>query len=193
MNIEELQKYKDVFNARKLVIVRVGEDIHPPEVVEREFDLPGVEFIRLPNDKKLGEVSGFIEVLSRLKSYDPEEITFYAHTKGVSHRDESAKHMDEIRHWRNTMYTKCLDGVGRAEYILAKPKYACCGCFKQERGVLRSAWHFAGTFWWVKHSSLFRIKRHTQIIKDRYGVEGYLGNIFVAKEAYCLHSGNMLQ
>ena len=186
LNVEKLCSYSAAFNARKLVLIKTGPGTTPVDEVQDAFrPLGDVEFALYPNVAELGEVSGFIESLSMLESVREDEATFYAHTKGTKYERIELPNLTAIRRWRNRMYYECLHDPGKIEELLKD--HACCGGFKQE-GLAPPlpksvAWHFAGTFWWVKHSSLFGQTSWRHIRKNFYGVEGYLGALFPSSEA----------
>jgi len=190
LNAETLNRYAEVFTGRRLIIVRTGPGLVPFDEVRTAFSFEA-EFIPLPNDPVLHEVSGFLDVLGRLESKDPNEATFYAHTKGVSRRKED---LDLVRRWRDIMYEQCLSDPTKIDQVLAT--HACCGCFRAYGGWTPflhrpSEWHYRGTFWWVRHSALFSADWRTIPASfGRYGVEMYLGCLFPVSRSYCLYGDN---
>jgi hypothetical protein len=202
-NIRWLLKYKEAFNNKILVNIKTGENMADPEFVKGRFNgIQGdVEFCLVPNDPKLHELAGFLEGLDKLKSEREDEITFYAHTKGVRRAitGSSVFLQTSVRQWRNRMYHECLSdpekieraflGVESTPYSLytfkkTKKEIAAAGCFlvsDKERGV-----HFAGTYYWLRHSSLFT-RDWTKILNSRYGPEAYISTHFTPRELHCLY------
>jgi len=188
LNVEQLCQYADAFNGRKVVLIKVGPNTEPPEVVEAAFGpLRDVEFVRWPDSPKLGEVAGFVEGLTYLENQNQDELLFYAHTKGTKYKDHPEVWMDAIRRWRGRMYDECLRDPQKIEMVLQD--HACCGCFKRaNHHVLGdSKWHFAGTFWWVRHDQFFGLPNWDDIRQDFYGTEAHLGRLFDESEAYELY------
>jgi hypothetical protein len=184
LNVEKLNTYAHVFTGRRIVILRTGEGIEDPEKVKAAFGFDA-EFILMPNSKGLQEVAGFLETLGSLKSLNPNEITFYAHTKGVKY-DKNDPKIPSIRVWRDAMYEGCLSDIERIDEALRT--YACCGCFKQYAAddCMWGTWTFAGTFWWVNHAELFSSPEWQVIAPSIYGTEAYLGRVFPSEKAFCL-------
>lgn len=187
LNVQKLNQYAGVFNGRKLVILRTGDRLVAPGDVKKEFSFD-VEFIELPNSTRLQEVSGFIEVLSKLENTNANEKTFYAHTKGVRYK-VGDPHIPSIRMWRDVMYESCLSDMDRIDEVLGT--YSCCGCFKQRTGSAwdrewSCAWVFSGTFWWVNHAPLFSRPDWRSTADSPYGIEAYLGRLFPQEQGFCL-------
>ena len=185
LNIEKLSKYVDVFNARKIVVIRSDESTHDLVEVEKAFSaFEGVEFIHRRNNPVLGEVEGFIEDFGKLYSLRDDEMTFYAHTKGVR-VGLSSSSIAPVQAWRNAMYWSCLHDVGSIEHALQTS--ACAGAFRSTVGRNKYGWHYSGNFWWVLHEPLFTSPNWDEIQNDRYGVESYLPDVFPRDRAFCTH------
>ena len=201
LNLERLARYPNAFNGKKIILLKRGgpiETADAPAVRNLLSPLGDIEIIEYENDPKLGEVTGFIETLAnRLVSLDPNEATFYAHTKGVSYGTETElRHIASVRRWRNTMYDQCLGNIPKIEEALET--HVAAGCYLRDpttikhrgalpRGLDTIGWHFAGTFFWFKHSTFFSHPKWRDIQQHRYGVEGHLGELFPITDAYCLH------
>lgn len=190
LNVERLNYYASIFNGRKIVLLKTGLGMVPPEVVKAAFTFEA-EFRLVPNDPVLGEGAGFIDALRELQSLRSDEATFYAHTKGVSRWRDSLK-KGNIRFWRNTMYRECLSDADRIDDVLSR--YSCCGCLLNPDGHqprvglhngVQSKWFFAGTFFWFRHDRLFS-RSWEKLPNGYYGVEGYLGLHIPLSESYDL-------
>jgi hypothetical protein len=189
LNVERLCRYADVFNGRRIILIKNGEKTEDPQKVEASFaPLGECEFMHYPNDPALGEVVGFVDALSRLESLRPDEVMFYAHTKGCKYIGVPDEAMLPIRQWRNRMYIECLTDMEKIERIVAMRP--CAGCFRQKGShpplPPNSVWHFAGTFWWVRHDALFSRDWRT-VTQHTHGVEAYLGTLFPYTESFCLY------
>jgi hypothetical protein len=171
-----------VFNGRKLIIVRTGEDMAPVDEVKATFNMDA-EFIELPNDSVLCETSGFVDVLGRLYSTDLREIIFYAHTKGISHHGEDYRIYKSIEVWRNRMYYECLHDPAKIDSIMSE--YAACGCQLDDHPTL--GLHFPGTFFWVNSGRLFSLE-WKRIQNNRHAVELYLSDKFTKEQFYSLYT-----
>ena len=205
LNLGRLARHAAAFNGKKIVLLKRGGPSNVatagPEAVRAALSALGsVEIIEYENDPELGEVVGFVEALEqRLLSYDSNEATFYAHTKGVSYAEETElRHLAAIRRWRNTMYDECLGNIPRVESALMD--HVATGCYLRNpaavkfggkgqlpRGLDSIGWHFAGTFFWFKHSSFFGHPKWRDVGQHRFGVEGHLGTLFRMRDAYCLY------
>jgi len=186
-NIEWLCKYGNTFNNRRIVVIKTGEIMEDPDVIRPLFDsLDDVEFILWPNDPILHETAGFLETLGLLESTRRDEATFYAHTKGVSQFSSPTANQVSIRQWRNRMYHECLSRPEEIDEVMKG--YAACGCFfqKEKRSKHAWPWHFAGAFWWVNHTRLFR-SNWKKIHQSRYGPEQYLSQMFKSHEVSHLY------
>jgi len=190
LNVQKLNQYAGAFTGRKLVILRTGDRIVEAEQVKKAFSFD-VEFIELPNSPSLQEVSGFIEVLSKLENTNVGEKTFYAHTKGVRY-GAGDRNIPAIRLWRDAMYEKCLSDIERVDDVLKT--HACCGCFRQKTCVTSSwdvtwscPWIFSGSFWWVNNAALFSHPKWRDIVPNSiYATEAYLGRLFPVEQSFCL-------
>lgn len=197
-NVDELLKRIHVFNGRRIITVATstGADARAmdrPETVIQAFAGHDVEFRFAPNDPLLREAPHFLPALREVASTNSCEAVFYAHTKGVSHRDQVA-----VRAWTTAMYHHNLDRIDEVQRLLPRwPcvgiakrhghfEYLCLGLHRQEWTYHKRpwhGWHFSGTFWWVRHDKLFSRPDWDQIDMHAYAVEGYLANFFTSEEA----------
>jgi hypothetical protein len=200
-NVGELLKRIHVFNGRKIITVATptgseSRAMDRPEAVIAAFAGHDVEFRFSPNDPLLREAPHFLPALREIASINPFEAVFYAHTKGVSHRDQLA-----VRAWTAAMYHHNLDRIDEVKRLL--PRWPCVGIAKRHGnfeylrlGLHRKewkyfkrpwhGWHFSGTFWWVRQDRLFSRPDWDQIDLHAYAVEAYLANFFKAEDALSL-------
>lgn len=187
LNLVQLNKYTPIFNGRKIVIIRSDENSISPKRVEQEFKFP-VEFRHVKNDTALWETPYFLETLDELKSLREDEITFYAHTKGVRHKGQTVEFMQAIRDWRDIMYRECLSNPDKIDETMIK--YACCGCFRTPEinyeASKKERWIFAGTYFWLNHQKLFS-RNWRRILGGTHAIEAYPSLIFHREESFCLY------
>ena len=188
-NVRHLCRYGDIFNHRKVVVIKVDDSAEDVDVVQEEFrPLGDVEFIVWPNDPVLHEKAGFIETLEMLRSDRPDEITFYAHTKGTGQPDRHPDHCTSIRQWRNRLYFESLSDPEKVDAVMEK--YAACGRYLIRDHFINGLtmkWLFGGTFWWVNHQRLFSKPTWREIIDRRDGPEAYLSTLFELDEIFVLY------
>ena len=182
-NIDQLLKRIDIFNGRRIVGIVHDSRSDPPEAVMKALQGHGCEFVVHPN-ADTGEAITFPEMLERVASDDPNEITFYGHAKGVKY---GANASPSVRQWTEALYITALDDWLSVVHQLEQ--FAMTGAFKM-RGRFRSHrqcsdWHYSGTFFWFRHSQVFN--RSWRAVPQFYcGVEAWPGTLFRAEETGCL-------
>jgi hypothetical protein len=182
-NIEQLLQRIDIFNGRRIVGIVHDSKSESPEEVIKSFEGHGCEFVVRANDS-LGEAITFPEMLERVASEDPNEITFYAHAKGVKYGPNASP---PVRQWSEALYITNLDDWLRVLHQLEQ--FAMTGAFKM-RGRFRSHrecsdWHYSGTFFWFRHAHVF--SRSWRVVPQFYcGVEAWPGTLFQSEETGCL-------
>ena len=184
-NVEKLTKYLHVFNGQMIISIATDEKTDNPDKV---MEILGgkCQYNIVSNIPHLGEANTFISAMSCVRSTNPYESTFYAHTKGVKYREN--KPMERCaKSWANAMYELNL-GVPRAiDRILQS--YEAAGCFKLTGngvpGNEKHNWYFAGTFFWLKHSAIFTKAWH-EIAMHYWGVEHYPGKHIESDRAYTI-------
>lgn len=191
-NVDVLLKYINGFNGKKIVTIAHGEGLSPTDEVMSCFEGINIEFIKSPNDSNYGERIHFIEMMNRIHSLDPNDITFYAHAKGVSPKfyNYPENMSRNIKIWRNIMYHYCLSNMNYIENILCD--YSCCGCFKKPKHKIH--WFFDGAFYWFRNKDVFTRRDWETFHENRYAAELYLGSKIDTKKSYCifpiLHPGD---
>lgn len=189
-NLDELKRRIDLFNGRRIVaLVRDGRAEDPERVMEC-LEGEGCEFIVVDNGAA-GECLTFPRMLERVRSLDPDELTFYAHGKGVSYEPDVPP---PVRRWTEVLYQTALDDWPRIarqmqSYALAGPCKRL-GRFKTHREV--GDWHYCGTFFWFRHARVFA--RGALEVPDFYGgVEAWPGVHFRPEEGGELFLGSPLE
>lgn len=189
LNVDMLLKYIDIFNNKKIVVISTGEGMISPDIVKQRFRNRDIKFILMDNDGRVGEGFAFFRMLKEIKSLDPLEITFYAHSKGVSpsHEHPNPK-LKNIRVWRNIMYHYCLRDIKSIEHILSD--FSCCGCFinkiLHQEIENKTKWFYDGSFFWFNNKEVFKKKYWDTFHHNRFMTEIFLGKIIKWNKAYCL-------
>jgi SAM-dependent methyltransferase len=168
-HIATLLRYKDVWNGRKILIVAEDQHTETDKKLLPVIAPLGAEIHRVPNHPHLGETRYFVEKLGILESLNPEEATFYAHSKAVTRQ---GPWLAGATMWAKAMYTLNLENIAAVERMLTL--YSAVGCFRHFLPHAGSRWCYAGTYFWLKHSSIFS-RSWRDIEQSRFGVEGYPG------------------
>jgi len=164
------------------------------------IDTQGIMFHTSPNHVKLCESVPFQNILlPGVNSDDPNEITFYCHSKGITHE---GKKKDAVKRWTKYMYQTNLDDIDKVEHILRpSSQFGCLGTLKilssidldvdgiKTREPVTAPWHYSGTFFWFNNYKLFQKSHWKYVPESRWGVECYLSQHFKNAEAYCLGFG----
>ncbi len=177
-NVGRLLTHWGTFNGRRLVAVATGEGLEPEGVVRAAFDGAPAEFIAFPNDRDLRETAFFVEGLTCLQSLDPQECTFYGHTKGQAYE---GRRLENVKRWTDAMYILNLGSPDLVDRLVGR--HPIIGCFKRRIDHGGAPWHYAGTFFWFRHDALFS-RNWRDICRTRYGTEGYPGRMFRDEEAF---------
>lgn len=179
-NVSLLTAFKTVFNGRKVVVVASGSGLESYDTVRAAFRDDSIAFINVQNDQELQETAHFIPNLSLLESADENESTFYAHAKGVT---KNGACLQSVLRWTSSML---LLNLGSAELVdVGMSRYSTMGCYRMKIRHADASWHYSGTFFWLKHSALFK-KDWKSIRQDRYGVEGYPGRHIPFEDSFNL-------
>ncbi|MBC5783441.1 glycosyltransferase [Ramlibacter sp. USB13] len=182
-NLDELLQRVDLFNGRRIVGIACDERTDPPEAVQEHLAGHGFEFVVVANDAS-GEGATFAAMMERVASTERNELTFYAHAKGVKYEPQAPP---AVRRWAEVQYAVTLDDWVRVREDLVR--HAMTGLFRRH-GRFRNhesvgAWHYSGTFFWMRHAHVFR--RHWREVPRFYGgVEAWPGTLFAAEETGCL-------
>lgn len=190
-NLIQLRRRIKQFNGRRLFAVMEGDGIESLETV-RDFAKISGEWFTVPNDSEIGsDLIGFEAMMPMIANTNPNEATFYAHTKGTSERIKRFGQAPEW--WRNAMYHVLLDDPDKIGTMLQHSP--CVGSWKTAQppthrwpsGLVHGAWHYSGTFFWFRHDAVFNHPRWAAIPHDRFGSEAYLGGLFAANQAATIY------
>ncbi len=182
-NIEQLKRRLDLFNGRRIVSIVHDHRSDNPEDVQSALEGHGCEFLVYPNHPS-GETATFPEMLRRIASTDVNEVTFYAHGKGVKHEPAVPA---AIRRWAEVSYRAALDDWPQVRAHLEQ--FALTGSFRRfgrfEAHHNLSDWHYHGTFFWMRHSRVFA-RDCFRVPRFYCGVEAWPGVHFARDEGGCL-------
>jgi hypothetical protein len=182
-NIEQLKKRLDLFNGRRLITIVHDNRSERPAVVERALEGWGCEFI-IARNQPSGEAATFPAMLRRIASRDTNDVTFYAHAKGVKYEPDVPPN---IRRWAEMSYRAALDdwqAVGaQLERFAVTGPFRRFGRFSAHRNLCD--WHYHGTFFWMRHAHVFT-KDCFRVPPFYCGVEAWPGLHFTRDEGGCL-------
>ncbi len=179
-NVEQLLNRIALFNGRRIVGIATGDGLVEPDEVKAAFRGEVNEFLISHNNPDLREVVNFIPLLSGVQQYQ-DDITFYAHTKGVTYPDEASVHR-----WTKIMYETCLDYFPRVFKLLQY--YPVVGSFKNVGQAFTGslmAWYYAGAFFWFRNRDVFTRDWRT-VEQCMWGTESWPGSLFRPDEAGCI-------
>jgi hypothetical protein len=98
----------------------------------------------------------FVQLMGpQLASYNPNEMTFYGHTKGVRYPGLDIR----MAMWTGIMYKHCFN-FDDVKQRLWQDGYECYGALKRDAEVIiftapQVSWHYSGAIYWFRHDSFF--------------------------------------
>ena len=138
----------------------------------------------LKKNSELSETVTMLELLSLVKTDDPNTITLRGHCKGVTHTPDGIE-----QDWSEIMWKACMD-LPSVEDALAS--HVVAGALKCHEPLLPnqgSYWFFAGSFYWFR-SDVFTRKWDT-IRQNRWWIEAWPEHVASNEEAACLFYDKM--
>ena len=187
-NVEELKRRMDLFNGRRIVGIVCDERSESADAVQDALAGHGCEFIVGPNDAR-GEVATFAKMLERVASCDADELTFYAHAKGVKYEPVLPP---PVRRWAEVQYAVTLDDWQGLRRQLQQ--FAMTGIFRRHGRFHNHQnvgdWHYSGTFFWLRHAQVFQ-RRWAEVPQFYGGVEAWPGVQFRSTETGCMLLDNL--
>lgn len=189
-NVRQLLKRIDQFNGKRLVAIATGDRMVDPETVKASFGDERVEFILVENSRILRERASADQLFSAVESIDPNEATFYAHAKGVATVGDTKG----VTYWRNAMYHELLDDPEKIEETLVT--HPMVGTHRKHDhgfpdGTQGGGWHFAGTYWWLRHDAFFGKPWRKILPNTGWGMEALPGLMFEYDEVACIFGDEM--
>ena len=182
-NLDQLKKRLDLFNGRRIMGIVYDDRSATPEEVQEYVTGHGFEFIIAKNDER-GEAITFPGMLLQVASDDADEVTFYAHAKGVTYEPAVPS---ALRRWAAVQYRTCLDDWPTIREQLQRSAMTGCfrrfGRFSAHRNL--TDWHYSGTYFWLRHAEVFR-RNYQNVPQFYWGVEVWPGLLFRHEETSCL-------
>lgn len=186
-NLEQIRARLDLFNGKRIAVVATSERADSFQKVSRDLSALGFESIEIPNNPDLREVAGFRPLFDAIQSTDVNEVSFFAHAKGVTRPVNDGT---TVHRWTDLMYETCLDYWPLVESLLSQ--YPLAGSFKKlgyHFTSSMSAWHYTGTYYWLRHCGVFD-RPWQNIDQGWWGTESWPGLHFAADEGGCIfHEG----
>lgn len=174
-SIEGIRQRLQLFDGRRVFGIVHGDNLEPPETVQRELADIATDFVVMANEPSLREVQTWPSMISILHG-QPGRV-FYCHSKGGTHHAESV-----CQEWRRVMLEVCLDYPALIDAALER--YAVCGPFRRHEG-LGVPFHFSGSFYWFNCAALWA-RSWGAIEQVWYGVESWPARQFTLAESFCL-------
>ena len=196
-NLDQLVLRQDLFNGKRVLAIayepresgggRIVQTVQPDEVLTYcdQIGMNWTDSRAFVNNTNLGEVVSFPWLLEKVKSTNLNEVTFYAHAKGVTHSDNHT-----TLKWAERQYRVCLDDWAAVQRALEQ--YSIAGSFRRFGEFSTPGnhrWHFSGTFYWFRNNAVFS-RIWNQIDRVYFGVEAWPGKMFKPEESACLFADN---
>lgn len=189
----EIATYRDIFNGKRIIAIADpggGYDIQGVEHVCRSIFQPTSCEIFV-NHTDLRETITFPWLINSVLNSNPNEATFYAHTKA----NTTADNPNGATRWRHVMTENLLgrwqDAMQRLSghaFVGTHKMIWPANCPSPFPTRLRATypWMHCGTFWWFRHDQVSKLHRPGLIVPDRYGVEAWPSQLIPHSEAYSM-------
>lgn len=193
-SLDQLKRRLDLFNGERWIAIatptkRPGHVCDDAKTVIDYFGATNANYVVLNHPaRKLGEVLAFTTLWEQVQKHrGPRDVTFYAHTKGVT---KPVHPTISVHRWGDVMYAANLDHWPDVAKLLES--HCTVGAFKKTgwfRGDTRFIkWHYHGTFFWARNADVF--KRDWRTVRQRYGgTEMWPGTMFADDESACIFYG----
>lgn len=181
LNLDQLLARIRLFGGRKVVAVATSADADDPGAVRDYLAGSGCEVFTITNDPALREVAAWDALWERVMGRTgPGDATFFGHAKGVT---KPVNPGVTVHEWASVMYECNLDYWPIvASQLQVHP---IVGTFKKVgQGFQRSgsAWHYSGTFYWVRNADFFSRDWRGGIDRTWWGTEAYPGRAYAQEE-----------
>lgn len=182
-NLDQLKQRIDIFNGRRIVGIVHDSRSEPLESVKEYLSGHGCEFIVADNDDR-GQSITFQAMMHEVASLNPNEVTFYAHAKGVKYEPIFPT---ALKNWVDALYRVTLDDWKmvwqQLECFAITGPFKMFGRFPAHRFL--GDWHYSGAFFWMRNSDVFT-RKWDDVQQFYFGVELWPGVIFSVDEGGCL-------
>ena len=183
-NCDRLIANANLFNGRRIVSIVVDHQSDSAEMVKAYLSRFTDEFIVVPNNPNLREVTTWLPMLKMLESYQSEnDVTFSSHAKCVRHKINADNEGSTVYRWTAAMWELCT------RWDVVRPlleSSATVGAFRRfgphshKDGF--GPWHFSGSFFWWRNRDAYR--RNWSYTPQRFfGTEAWPGIMFADHEA----------
>ncbi len=187
-NVAELRQRLHLFDGRRAIAIVTSDNADSLETVQAAFAGERIDSWReFPNDPKLREVVTWDWLWEQVAHLSG--ATFYAHAKGVTRPWDAGS---SIPRWVRLMYRSLLDEPDLIEAMLKR--WPLVGTAKKLGAGFpgsASAWHYSGTFYWVRNDALGQKWR--TIDRTWYGNEAWPGLHWKAEEAGAMAVGRVAE
>jgi hypothetical protein len=180
-NVEQILQRRHLFNGTRVVAIATQTDggfaTDPVEDVIEALKPLRAQILTFQNH--IGEVVAFHSLLKSVESLDANQITYYAHAKGVTKQGNPGLE-GAVQKWTNAMHETLLDGIDEVEDILQSHAFA--GAYRATGRPFKSfkqfySWHYPGTFYWFRNSDVFSLPHWPNIKQGYYGTEMWPGTM----------------
>ena len=149
-----LTKYINLFNNNIFISICCDDNYEAHlSKIKSILNNDKINFLYVKNEKNKGEGNSFNNLISKIKSSNLNEYTFYAHSKGLSKRGNV---IENISIWTELMYIYNLSNIDTVIYTNSN----FGGIFKINSinfpYPVTSNWHYSGSFYWIKQNILNR-------------------------------------
>lgn len=186
----EVAKYSDIFTKRVIAVASLGGNVdHVVNRCKQMFSTDNVTVY--PNDPELRETVTFPPLLNAVLNDNPNEATFYAHTKANS----TAGNVGAATSWRKVMVKYLLDKWEEATTHLQSHIFVGTHKMIWPTSVTppfpthlhpTHPWMHCGTFWWFRHDEVTKLHSPKYIVPDRYGVEAWPAQLIPHTKAFSM-------
>ena len=183
-NLDQLIRHMDLFSGRRVVGIAIDPLRCDPAAAVMDYLRGHVEeFIVVQNLPALREVTTFVPLLRQVMSDDPNEVTFYGHAKGVTHKPGD---WTTVHRWASMQYETCLGDWPRVREILED--HAMAGSFRrygQFDTPGNHRWHYSGAFYWFRNRDVF-CRTWRRVDQVFFGAESWPGLMFSKDQVGCI-------
>lgn len=178
--VEQLAARWPLFTGRAVVAVATGAGLDDPAEVRRCLPA-GAEVIAVPNDPERREVATWLPLWDAVADHIGEyDSVLYAHAKGVTRNVDPG---NSCQWWASLLYSLNLDHWPRvATGLRGLPVVGSLKKVGKGFGGCNSAWHYTGSFFWMRgRDALARVRRHP-VPGAWWGVEAWPGVAYTPAE-----------
>ena len=179
-HIEQIRQHQDKFNGKIVIGVGIDGKTATMEQVQELFHGIRVDHWLRADNNKLAETLTHVEMMSLLKTDDPNHLIFRAHTKGVTHQRDSVEQKWAEILWDGNMDLPSVDD--------ALTSHGTCGVMRSQTPLVKSkpgAFFYAGSFYWMRAKQVFE-RDWTWKENNRWISEYVPSHLFEFAESACI-------